>query len=54
MLGKIQQTTVEVMLFGIIVGAIFAGLLWADEREHELGIAGKSSERLLVERELAE
>ncbi len=48
MLAKIQQTTVEVMIMGIIVGAIFAGLMWADEKERELGIHGKSSETLLL------
>ena len=51
MLAKIQQTTVEVMIMGIIVGAIFAGLMWADEKERELGIHGKSSETLLLEKE---
>jgi len=52
MLNKIMLTTVEVILLGIFVGALMAALLWADQREQELGISGLSAERILVQEEM--
>jgi hypothetical protein len=49
MLNKIMLTTAEIMLIGIFVGALMAALLWADQREEELGISGMSSERILAQ-----
>ncbi len=43
---------VEFALIGLVVGGMVAMLAWADAREHELGISGMSSERILVQDEL--
>ena len=36
----------------VLAGAMVFMLAWADKREHELGISGMSSERILVADEL--
>jgi hypothetical protein len=49
MLNKIMLITAEIMLTGLVVAAVIAALLWADQKERELGISGMSSERILAQ-----
>ena len=45
-------TIVDVTLIGIMFAVMVASLLYALEKERELGIAGMSSERILVREEM--
>jgi len=38
-------------MIGTVVSFVFYGLMWAQQEELELGIHGRSSESLLIERE---
>jgi hypothetical protein len=40
------------ILFISFTGLLMIGLMWAADREHELGINGMSSERILVKEEM--
>ena len=40
---KIMQATSELFIIAVIVIGFFTALSWADNKEKELGISGKSS-----------
>ena len=50
MLQQLIETTIVLGIMGLFVW----GMVWASDREAELGITGVSSERLLVQDELKE
>ena len=47
----VQQLVETVIVLGIM-GLFVWGLLWASDKEAELGITGMSSERILVKEEM--
>jgi hypothetical protein len=46
---NIVREILELIAFIIVLGAMAAGFVWADQREHDLGIDGISSESVLIE-----
>ena len=52
MKNDIIESLVAFSAFTLLFGILAAGLLWADQRERELGIDGMSSERMLVIEEM--
>ena len=42
-MNSIVENIVDVTVLLFLLGCIFAGLLWAAEKEKQLGIHGKSS-----------
>ena len=49
---SMMENLIECTIILAIMGVFVWGLLWAAEREKELGIHGMSSERILVQDEL--
>ena len=49
---SVKENLIECAIIMAIAVVCCYGLLWVAEKEMELGIHGKSSERLLVEKEL--
>jgi hypothetical protein len=54
MITSIVRATLELGAFFIVLAAMVAGFVWADNKEHELGISGKSSESILIDAEMSE
>jgi hypothetical protein len=46
---NIVREILELIAFIIVLGAMAAGFVWADQKEHDLGIDGISSESVLIE-----
>ena len=47
-MSSIVENIVDSTIVLFLLSCIFAGLMWAAEKERELGIHGMSSERILV------
>ena len=52
--STIARAVLEFSAFFIVLAAMAAGFVWADQRERALGISSRSSESLLIEAELHE
>ena len=51
MITSIVRAVIELAGFIIVLAAMMAGFVWADQKEHDLGIDGKSSESILIDAE---
>ncbi len=51
-MNSIVENIVDVTVLLFLLGCIAAGLVWAAEKEKELGIHGMSADRILVREEI--
>ena len=51
---SIAENLVDMMIAMVLMTGFMYGLVWSAEREEELGIHGRSSESLLLEKEFKE
>ncbi len=49
---SLAENMVDMMIAMVLMTVFMYGLVWSAEREAELGIHGRSSESLLLEKEL--
>ena len=50
-INKLYEDLIGFFIFAAVLGIFSTAMLWAAEREQELGIWNKSSERMLIEQE---
>lgn len=50
-INKLYEELIGFFIFATLLAIFSTAMLWAAEREQELGIWNKSSERMLVEQE---